>query len=414
MGIELDKLQTPKSKFQTKIKFQSSKQKNLSILCSWQFEFVWNLVFVIWTFLRKSLSVLIPFLAIVNVAFALPRFAILTGMQCKNCHVNPTGGELRNSFGSSDFVDDHLRLIPAHGNDYNFNPQINDNILVGGDVRFQYLYDGDTKNTSFQSMEGALYSAIHLDSSTSLFVRYDFVNIAYEAYGLYNFGSSDTYIKLGAFEPSYGIRLDDHTAYTRGGNFGFLQGIQQVGLIFYPDYRDLGIEVGTRLENFFITADVTNGDGSSNIDFSSKNALIGRVEYLVKGVINMMLGGSGYLTRTTTMYGAHAGLGFGSRISILGEYDWAKSLPSVLPADSKSNAAFVEVAYEITNGLFGVGRYDYFRSYAAGPQYMRYVLGVNIYPIPHLDFTPQVRFNTTNINGAPQPVEALIQSHIYF
>jgi hypothetical protein len=192
----------------------------------------------------KSLFILVTFLAIANVALALPRFSILTGMQ------------LRNSFGSLDFVDDHLRLVPAHGDstDYNFNPQLNDYILLGGDVRFQYLYDRDQKKTTFQSMEGSIYSLFRLFTSTDLFVKYDFANSAYEAYGLYKFNYDYSYVKVGAFEPAYGIRLDDHTAYTRGGNLGFLQGLDQVGLFFVPDYWDLGIEVGSRFDDLTVQA----------------------------------------------------------------------------------------------------------------------------------------------------------------
>jgi len=371
--------------------------------------------------------IFILFFACANASLALPRFSILTGMSCNNCHVNPTGGELRNNFGGSDFVDDHLRMVPAHGDstDFNFNPQINDDILIGGDVRFQYLYDGDVKSSTFQSMEGSLYSLVRLFESTDVFVKYDFANTAYEAYGLYKFNSDNSYVKFGAFAPSYGIRLDDHTAYTRGGNLGFLQGLPQVGLFFVPDYRDLGVEVGSKFGDLFVTVDGTNGDGLSNIDFNSGKAIIGRVEYLLKGPFNFVIGASGYAAGKTkvpsgpsvagpTMFGLHAGAGIGEQLTILGEFDWAKSLPNVLPADSKSNAAFVEVTYEISNGLFAVGRYDYFKTDTGGPMYARYIVGLNVYPIPHLDFMPQVRFNTTNLSGASQPVEALIQSHIYF
>ncbi len=215
----------------------------------------------------KSFLVFAFVLVFANAASSLPRFSILTGMQCINCHTNPTGGELRNSFGSSDFVDDHLRLVPAHNDstDFNFNPQLNDFIRVGGDIRFQYLYDGGQKKTTFQSMDGSIYSLLSLFTSTSLFVKYDFANpsYSYEAYGLYKFSlspSDNSYVKVGAFEPSYGISLDDHTAYTRGGNLGFLQGIPQVGLFFVPDYWDLGVELGSRFDNLFVTIDATNGD----------------------------------------------------------------------------------------------------------------------------------------------------------
>lgn len=348
-------------------------------------------------------------------AFALPRFALMTGMECTNCHENPTGGELRNPIEASDFAGDHLQFIPDHGKEFNFNPQIARDILIGGDVRFQYLYDGQTRNTSFQSMEGALYSSIHLYTSTRLYVKYDFINSSYEAYGMYDFNAGNSWIKVGAFSPSYGIRLDDHTAYTRGGNFGILQGIPQLGLIFGPLYRSVGVEVGSQLGSFLGTIDATNGDGYSNINFNSDKAFIGRLEYLSHGPANLMLGGSAYLSSSTVMYGFHAGLGFGDRLSVLSEYDWARQLPgSLLPPNSTSNAAVLQATYEIRNGLFAVGRYDYFKTYAGGPFYSRYIVGMNFYPIPHLDFMPEIRFNTTNARGAPQPLEALVESHIYF
>jgi len=369
----------------------------------------------------KSIFVIALLLTFASAAFALPRFSLLTGMQCINCHANPTGGELRNSFGSSDFVDDHLRLVPAHGDstDYIFNPQLNDNIRLGGDVRFQYLYDGDQKKTTFQSMEGSIYSLFELFTSTNLFVKYDFANSAYEAYGLYKFNSDNSYVKVGAFEPSYGIRLDDHTAYTRGGNLGFLEGLDQVGLFFVPDYWDAGLELGSRFfENLFITADVTNGADMAPISFSSAKAIIGKAEYLTKG--NFMIGASGYYTGSTNMYGLQAGAGIGERLTVLGEWDWANSLPG-LPdtlvqayGNAKSNAAFVEATYFITNGLTATARLDYFRSVAGGPVYERYIIGADIYPFPHIDLTPQIRFNSNNVINEPSPIEALIQSHIYF
>ncbi len=362
--------------------------------------------------MRRTLLIL---LFTTNAAFALPRFAMMTGMECANCHFNPTGGELRNTFEAPSFVDDHLRLFKNHGKGFHFSPQLTRDILIGGDVRFQYLYDGQTKNTTFQSMEGALYSSLHVYTSTRLYIKYDFVNTAYEAYGMYDFNEGNSWVKVGAFAPSYGIRLDDHTAYTRGGNFGYLQGIPQLGLIFGPLYRSVGVEVGSQLSNFLVTLDATNGDGYSNINFNSKKAFIGRVEYLTKGFVNLMLGSSAYLSSGTMMYGFHGGIGADDRFTLLAEYDWARSLPgTLLPPNVTSNAGMAQLTYEIGNGLFAMGRFDYFKTFAGGPYYARYILGVNIYPVPHLDFMPQIRFNTTNAIGAPQPLEALIESHVYF
>ena len=371
----------------------------------------------------KLSVIFVSLVALSGTALCLPRFSLLTGMQCVNCHANPTGGELRNSFGGSDFVDDHLRLIPAHGDstDYNFNPQLNDYIRLGGDIRFQYLYDGSQRKTTFQSMEGSIYSLLQLFTSTDLFIRYDFANpnYPYEAYGKYKFNSDNSYIKVGAFEPSYGIRLDDHTAYTRGGNFGFLQGIPQVGLFFSPDYWDVGVEVGSRFGDLFITADATNGSGLSTIDFASRKALIGKVEYLMKG--NFMLGASGYTSGKTSMFGLQAGTGIGKRLTILGEWDLTDFLPGVPDTlgrsygNTKSTAGLVEATYFLMNGLSATARFDYFRTVIGGPIYERYIIGADVYPIPHIDIMPQARFNLDNITHGRVPiVEALLQSHIYF
>ncbi|MFZ1081455.1 MAG: hypothetical protein WAO19_05965, partial [Candidatus Kryptoniota bacterium] len=122
------------------------------------------------------------------------------------------------------------------------------------------------------------------------------------------------------------------------------------------------------------------------------------------------------------IYGLQAGAGIGERFTILGEWDWANSLPGVLaiypPApNARSNAAFVEATYFIISGLSATGRFDYFKTFSGpgSPIYYRYIFGLDIYPIPHVDLTPQIRYNTSkNVSGNSNPIEALVQSHIYF
>ena len=196
--------------------------------------------------------------------------------------------------------------------------------------------------------------------------------------------------------------------HTRGGNLGFLQGIPQVGLFFVPDYWDLGVEVGSRFDNVFITMDATNGSGSSTIDFNSQKAFIGKAEYLMKG--NFMVGVSGYAAGSTKMYGLQAGTGICRRLTILGEWDSANSLQSILAdypkaPNARSNAAFVEISYFVINGLSATGRFDYFKVFSGpgSPIYYRYIFGVNIYPIPHIDLMPQVRFNSSRRAGSKTP-----------
>ena len=44
----------------------------------------------------KPLFLILIFLFIVNESFALPRYSLKLGDRCESCHVNPTGGNMRN------------------------------------------------------------------------------------------------------------------------------------------------------------------------------------------------------------------------------------------------------------------------------------------------------------------------------
>ena len=64
-------------------------------------------------------------LLILNFLFALPRYSIETASSCLNCHVNPSGGGMRNDYGSNVYSVDELplkRWIENQRNNINWLP----------------------------------------------------------------------------------------------------------------------------------------------------------------------------------------------------------------------------------------------------------------------------------------------------
>ena len=71
-------------------------------------------------------------------------------------------------------------------------------------------------------MTGSIYTNFALADNINLLGRYDFIQEIWEAYGVLHILPNNGYIKIGSFLPNFGIRLDDHTAYTRGGDLFLL------------------------------------------------------------------------------------------------------------------------------------------------------------------------------------------------
>ena len=54
-------------------------------------------------------------------AVALPRFAARESLRCRQCHVNPTGGGVRNRYGAEVYAAENLTLFaerPSEPQDY--------------------------------------------------------------------------------------------------------------------------------------------------------------------------------------------------------------------------------------------------------------------------------------------------------
>jgi hypothetical protein len=175
-------------------------------------------------------------------AFAEPYLAIANGYKCSQCHLNPTGGGLRNAYGDV-FAQS---LLPARHLDIGIDSwagQINRFLSIGGDLRFD-ASSTQAANTQTLNQFQLQQTRVYLDASVipdRLLVYVD-EQVApggalnREAYGLYFSADHSWYLKAGQMYLPFGFRLQDQTAFIeqisginmttpdQGVEFGWLKG----------------------------------------------------------------------------------------------------------------------------------------------------------------------------------------------
>jgi len=317
---------------------------------------------------------------------ALPRFAVKLGDKCSDCHYNPSGGLIRNESGWH-WGKNTLSMISARDKDFIMSPRISDNISIGIDYRTQYIYSQSSNRTYFQNMTAALYTNFALSKQLNLVGKYDFVNELWEGYGVANILPGNGYIKAGVYIPNFGIRLDDHTAYTREG------------LIFNPFYREAGVEIGFFAEDWlYASASVGSNLSDVTSNYTKDPTYTARAEITPRfGEVGFMFGGSFAAVKlqgsegilNTNLYGGFFGFGY-DEFSLLAEYDLANDLST---PDVESNVLMVEAAYGIVTGLDAVVRYDRidYNDATDSDEISRMIFGFEFHPYSFIEVRPQYR-----------------------
>tara|TARA_B110000196_G_scaffold59628_1_gene49580 strand:+ start:831 stop:1898 length:1068 start_codon:yes stop_codon:yes gene_type:complete len=352
---------------------------------------------------------LILFIIPLSLIFSLPSYAIEQNSNCINCHVNPTGGLMRNDYGSNIYSLDELSIRKWITEDKKFDGFISDNIQIGGEFRIQ-SYKG-RKSTSIFPMQIDLYSNVDFDNNISLFLKY---GAKQELYLLLDDYNNVDWIKIGKTIPDYGLKLDDHTSFIRGGNssntFVYSGSIDQ-GLIFdyAAEYDDpILIEMGLKInKNISLTSSISNGivnDNENNITISIKSK-----SSSIYG--NLLFGSSLMKEKDFKMLGIFGGFAK-NKLTLSFEFDKAYNWIE----NFKSMASYMELIYKPVQGVHLTAKYDYFDkdiSVLDGST-ERYSFGVNFFPINMLELKFQIReyelFSIdTNIN-----TEYLVQLHTWF
>jgi hypothetical protein len=341
-------------------------------------------------------------------SYCLPRFALRYNDKCSSCHYNPTGGEMRTEGGVM-FGKNILSMISPRDQDFPISPKISNNLSIGFDYRTQFLYSQEKNRTDFQDMTGSIYLNAAISEKINVFSRYDLVNSLWEGYGVARILPNDSYIKVGSFSPNFGIHLDDHTAYTRGGDFGLLFSTGTIqGLIYNPYYLENGVEIGANISDItLLTASV--GRNKANGILTTDPNFTARLQFTPSiGKLGLLFGGSYLSTKTkfsdpvsgnrlvlpTQLYGGFAGLGF-EKFTLMGEYDIADTYIS---NNTKSSALMIEASYQLIVGLEAVVRYDRFDPNldVVNDEHSHVIVGFEFFPYSFVEIRPQYRFNIEN------------------
>jgi hypothetical protein len=193
-------------------------------------------------------------LLVAGAAFAEPYFAVQQGAKCVACHVNPTGGGLRNAYG----VAWSQTVLPARTLDLGKNElwtgSVSRYLALGTNLRATANYTDTPHEKSlseFDLEEARLY--VELAAIPDRLAIYFDQRIApggstnLEAYARYWSENHTWYVKAGQMFLPFGLRLEDDSAFIR----------QVSGINFATP--DRGVEGGVELGPWSAQLAVSNG-----------------------------------------------------------------------------------------------------------------------------------------------------------
>ena len=219
------------------------------------------------------LSLVLLACAITQRAEAEPYLALTMGLKCSACHVNPTGGGMRNTFGSIW----GQTTLPARSFGVtadSWTGEVNRHLVMGADLRggATWLDQPGTKGrSSFDVNSLRVYLDLRpIPELMSLYIDERLApgtaNNA-ETYLRMWTPNRHLYLKAGQMYLPYGIRLQDDSAYTR----------EATGISF--NTPDRGLELGFDGTNWTTQLAITNGTaGAGEVDNGKQWTL--RSEYV--------------------------------------------------------------------------------------------------------------------------------------
>jgi len=319
---------------------------------------------------------------------------------CSACHLNPTGGMVRNRTGlyfgthTLNMVKVPQDFVPIAGR----LSDLGETVMLGGDFRTVHLFtdkSGETESYYFP-MQADLYAGIRVMKYLSLQMQAGIErggNAAVREYFALVHGLPyNLYAKAGKFIPPYGLRLDDHTAYIRNAT-----GLDQSKPGSYYGGLEMGIEplvLYAQAAYFYEDSPPRAKTEDIRKGFSAMAGWRG---------LWLQLGGSlmkvenfeipaPFTTVDRTMYGVSGSLRF-RNISYMLEYDRIEDETNASGYISTiaNRISFNELDYLVIEGLNVKLRYETIDPDTAAVKTYRRTAAVDIRPYPFMDASFQYR-----------------------
>jgi hypothetical protein len=367
---------------------------------------------------RVTLFCFLTLFMLNSVSRAEPQFSLRERVSCMQCHVNRTGGGMRNAFGR---IYERTRVGgDARGPEdvAHVRPDSVNLLEAGADLRagFSAVFNPAPSDglyfSEFRLQEARLHGLMTpLRRNLTIYADLSLASrelgtqsMAREVFALWESPSLSWHVKAGRFFQPFGLRIADNAAFTR----------QVTGFNF--DNSDIGVEAGLDKPPFCLTASVTNGSQGQPETNKGKNGCF-RVQYAWRSLIaggSFSYNSDESVSSAQTMGGPFLGWQWG-RLSLLGETDW---LVDQTPAGTlRRLAALAEGDLLVMNGLnlkIEHSYYDQDRSVAHNGQTLtRY--GVEYSALLYLQlalFYDDYRFIPQNAAGNRD--QLYLEAHAFF
>ncbi len=335
-------------------------------------------------------------MAIIQSAEALPRFQSRTGAKCQSCHINPSGGGMRQIFGQQ--YGRETLPVPTWSEDLgldDFSTKLTESISIGADVRtlFYYLQDPVKDKNAFYEMQGDVYLNFKLAKKVSLYVEKGLSTNNFEMFGLLNILPAQGFIKVGRFIPNFGMKVDEHRVFTRQYT-GFSQET--------ANPYNTGVEIAFSPGPATITGGIYNSQDGVAPGIGNQKAFLGRAESIFKATeqMNIGLGANLYYKNVggtkSTIVGGFGSVSYGD-FTVMGEVDWVKK---TILGDTTAFVLYAEADYVVTPGLDLKFIYDFYdpdKDLKTGSM-SRLSFGFEFFPISGVEVRPLYRILTEKPN----------------